>query len=177
MNNLIFLTFIKVWTQWVLCKLTLHETHCIHTSMTVKKWNVFLKRIREKGVLLQFQTFSALCLLIEDLTPNKEELNDTRRRTGWLNKVHRYRPVIEKVISLHLEDRHIFGEHSQASVNKAKWVIGEGYCCAQVICNQCRSSPRWLVGNITFQQSQLCQKPYTVRRTDKEGYLMIIEAR
>ena len=71
-------------------------------------------------MVFQFQTFSALCLLIEDLAPTKDELNDAGRRTGWLNKVHRYRPVIEKVISLHLEDPHIFGEHSQASVHKAK---------------------------------------------------------
>ena len=70
--------------------------------------------------MLSFQTFSALSLLIHGLTPNKDELNDPKRRSLWLDKVHKYRPVVEKVMSLHREDTQIVGEHSQASVNKAK---------------------------------------------------------
>ena len=46
--NFMFLRFTEVWTQRVMCKvsdalwvslLTLHRTHCVHTSMNLKKGN------------------------------------------------------------------------------------------------------------------------------------------
>ncbi|XP_053396342.1 E3 ubiquitin-protein ligase rnf213-alpha-like isoform X2 [Mercenaria mercenaria] len=65
-------------------------------------------------------TFSALCLLLENLSPKGTDLNNPRGRSHWLNKVHRYRPVVEKVISLHGEDHTLYGAHSVQSVRRAK---------------------------------------------------------
>ncbi|KAL4233165.1 hypothetical protein ACF0H5_007850 [Mactra antiquata] len=65
-------------------------------------------------------TFAALCMLIENLEPNRKDLDDNRGRSQWLNKVHRYRPVIEKVISLHNEDPRLYGAHSYQSVHRAR---------------------------------------------------------
>ncbi|XP_053396010.1 E3 ubiquitin-protein ligase rnf213-alpha-like [Mercenaria mercenaria] len=65
-------------------------------------------------------TFSALCLLLENLSPKGTDLNNLRGRSHWLNRVHRYRPVVEKVISLHGEDPTLYGAHSIQSVRRAK---------------------------------------------------------
>ncbi|XP_053396009.1 E3 ubiquitin-protein ligase rnf213-alpha-like [Mercenaria mercenaria] len=65
-------------------------------------------------------TFSALCLLLENLSPKGTDLNNLRGRSHWLNRVHRYRPVVEKVISLHAEDPTLYGAHSIQSVRRAK---------------------------------------------------------
>ncbi|XP_060590421.1 E3 ubiquitin-protein ligase rnf213-alpha-like, partial [Ruditapes philippinarum] len=65
-------------------------------------------------------TFSALCLLIENLSPKGTDLNNLRGRSHWLSRVHRYRPVVEKVISLHGEDPTLYGAHSIQSVRRAK---------------------------------------------------------
>ncbi|XP_053396335.1 E3 ubiquitin-protein ligase rnf213-alpha-like isoform X2 [Mercenaria mercenaria] len=65
-------------------------------------------------------TFSALCILLENLTPKSTDLNNLRGRSHWLNRVHRYRPIVEKVISLHGEDPTLYGAHRIQSVRRAK---------------------------------------------------------
>ncbi|WAR07285.1 R213A-like protein [Mya arenaria] len=74
----------------------------------------------------EFKTFSALCLLIENLNPKPQELNEEVQRGKWLHKVHLYRPVVEKVLNLHSEDPALYGIHSEPSVRKAK---AEIKCC------------------------------------------------
>ncbi|XP_053396339.1 E3 ubiquitin-protein ligase rnf213-alpha-like isoform X2 [Mercenaria mercenaria] len=65
-------------------------------------------------------TFSSLCLLVENLSPKPNDLNNPKGRCHWLNRVHHYRPVVEKVISLHGEDPELYGAHSYQSVQMAK---------------------------------------------------------
>jgi len=72
--------------------------------------------------LVTLQTFSALCMLIENLTPKSKELENQSSRTSWLNKVHLYRPVIENVLNLHMEDPEVYGRHSAISVKLARLV-------------------------------------------------------
>ncbi|WAR07208.1 R213A-like protein [Mya arenaria] len=72
----------------------------------------------------EFNTFSVLCLLIENLNPKPQELNEEVQRGKWLHKVHLYRPVIEKVLNLHSEDPALYGSHSELSVRRAKSTWG-----------------------------------------------------
>ncbi|XP_060586347.1 E3 ubiquitin-protein ligase rnf213-alpha-like [Ruditapes philippinarum] len=65
-------------------------------------------------------TFSALCLLLENLSPKGADLNSHYGRSQWLRRVHRYRPVVEKVISLQTEDKGQYGAHSVQSVRRAR---------------------------------------------------------
>ncbi|XP_053396018.1 E3 ubiquitin-protein ligase rnf213-alpha-like [Mercenaria mercenaria] len=65
-------------------------------------------------------TFSALCLLVENLSPSKSELDQPVGRAVWLNKVHRYRPVVEKIISVYDEDKNIVEANSIQCAYRAK---------------------------------------------------------
>ncbi|XP_053396355.1 E3 ubiquitin-protein ligase rnf213-alpha-like [Mercenaria mercenaria] len=64
-------------------------------------------------------TFPAVCMLVEKLSPQKSELDQSTGRVNWLNKLHKYRPVVEKVISLQ-KDQHLYGASSLQSLRKAK---------------------------------------------------------
>lgn len=79
--------------------------------------------------LYHFQTFSALCLLIKNLEPTQKEMESQQLRTSWLNKVHLYRPVVEKVLTLHSEDPELYRVHSQRSVQMARFVLQLSVYC------------------------------------------------
>lgn len=51
----------------------------------------------------------ALTWLLQDLTPNKEELNRPNTRMKWFHRVARFRPIIERVIG-HFNDEKTNGE-------------------------------------------------------------------
>ncbi|XP_052238405.1 uncharacterized protein LOC127849699 [Dreissena polymorpha] len=67
-------------------------------------------------------TFSTLCLLIEDLNPVAQELDDKSTRQKWLGKVHKYRPVVETMLAIPMNDSRV-GIHSDSSIKSArsKW--------------------------------------------------------
>lgn len=70
--------------------------------------------------LLFFQIFTGLYLMIESLVPTGKLLNDTRDRMIWLNKVHRFRPIVEKLIHLPQRDPYLYGAQSYKCMCKAK---------------------------------------------------------
>ncbi|XP_052808603.1 E3 ubiquitin-protein ligase rnf213-alpha-like isoform X2 [Mya arenaria] len=88
---------------------------CSSVILEVKKTNPDHFMFKEREF-----TFSALRLLIENLNPKPQELNEEVQRGKWLHKVHLYRPVIEKVLNLHSEDPALYGSHSELSVLRAK---------------------------------------------------------
>jgi len=66
------------------------------------------------------QTFSTLCLLIENLNPELKDFIENERRSEWLNKVYMYRPVVEKVLRLETENPAMFGTHCPQTIRRAK---------------------------------------------------------
>ncbi|XP_052808702.1 E3 ubiquitin-protein ligase rnf213-alpha-like isoform X1 [Mya arenaria] len=92
---------------------------CSSAILEVKKTNPDHFMFKEREF-----TFSVLCLLIENLNPKPQELNEEVQRGKWLHKVHLYRPVIEKVLNLHSEDPALYGSHSELSVRRAKSTWG-----------------------------------------------------
>lgn len=70
-----------------------------------KYGTIFKQDLPECEIFMNFlQTFSALKLLMESLTPTIDHLNTPERRAEWLEKVHRCRPVVENVISIYKEN-------------------------------------------------------------------------
>ncbi|CAC5415235.1 RNF213 [Mytilus coruscus] len=62
---------------------------------------------------LEHQTLDifALTWLLQDLTPNQEELNKSGTRMKWFNRVARYRPIIERVIGHFNDDKSSGGQY------------------------------------------------------------------
>ncbi|XP_052807608.1 E3 ubiquitin-protein ligase rnf213-alpha-like isoform X3 [Mya arenaria] len=89
--------------------------HCSSAILDIQKRNPDHFMFKEQEL-----SFSALCLLIEDLNPKLQELNEEVQREKWLHKVHLYRPVVEKVLNLHSENPALYGIHSAQSVRTAK---------------------------------------------------------
>ncbi|XP_053396017.1 E3 ubiquitin-protein ligase rnf213-alpha-like [Mercenaria mercenaria] len=65
-------------------------------------------------------TFTGVYLLIESIAPGKDTLESGGGRSEWLGKVHRYRSVVEKVISLYSEDPTLYGANVAQIVRKIK---------------------------------------------------------
>jgi len=61
-------------------------------------------------------------MLIEDLTPKLEDVNEDATRLTWLNKVHQYRPVVEKILRLETENPVLYGTHSPQTICRAKYI-------------------------------------------------------
>ncbi|XP_052239407.1 E3 ubiquitin-protein ligase rnf213-alpha-like [Dreissena polymorpha] len=60
---------------------------------------------------------STLCLLIENLNPKSQELDNEDSRQKWLNKVYRYRPVVETILN---DSRHGV-HHASQRLAKSLW--------------------------------------------------------
>ncbi|KAH3807136.1 E3 ubiquitin-protein ligase RNF213-like [Dreissena polymorpha] len=65
-------------------------------------------------------THATLCLLIEQLNPTSDELNDRSGQLNWLERVNKYRTIVEPIIQLKRDDVIRYGCHSPASVRRAK---------------------------------------------------------
>ncbi|XP_052242489.1 E3 ubiquitin-protein ligase rnf213-alpha-like [Dreissena polymorpha] len=62
------------------------------------------------------QINSVLCLLIGDVSPVKEDMGDIHAQNKWLNKVYRYRPVVETV----LHRQSVATASDKSAINSAK---------------------------------------------------------
>ncbi|XP_052808680.1 E3 ubiquitin-protein ligase rnf213-alpha-like isoform X1 [Mya arenaria] len=110
---------------------------CSSAILEIKKTNPDHFMFKEREF-----TFSALCLLIENLNPKTQELNDEVQRGNWLHKVHLYRPVVEKVLNLHLEDPALYGNHSEPSIRRAKSTWGRVIVMKLFIEHVCKKDGR-----------------------------------
>ncbi|XP_052808614.1 E3 ubiquitin-protein ligase rnf213-alpha-like isoform X2 [Mya arenaria] len=88
---------------------------CSSAILEVKKTNPDHFMFKEREF-----TFSALCLLIENLNPKLQDLNEEVQREKWLLKVYLYRSVVEKVLNMHSENPALHGIDSAQSVRRAK---------------------------------------------------------
>ncbi|XP_053396012.1 E3 ubiquitin-protein ligase rnf213-alpha-like [Mercenaria mercenaria] len=65
-------------------------------------------------------TFTAVCLLVENMSPTKSQLDTEAGRSKWLNNVHRYRSMVEKVISLYDKEPVLHGPSVTHVVRRIK---------------------------------------------------------
>ncbi|XP_052808691.1 E3 ubiquitin-protein ligase rnf213-alpha-like isoform X2 [Mya arenaria] len=110
---------------------------CSSAILEVKKNNPDHFMFKEREI-----TCSALCLLIENLNPKPQELNEEVQRGKWLHKVHLYRPVVEKVLNLHFEDPALYGIDSTPSVRRAKSTWGRVVVMKLFIEHVCKKEGR-----------------------------------
>ncbi|XP_052243455.1 E3 ubiquitin-protein ligase RNF213-like [Dreissena polymorpha] len=64
-------------------------------------------------------TFSALCMLLEELTPKPNELDKTTSRQDWISKVYTYRHVVETMLNIKQNDVR-YGLHSENTIRRAR---------------------------------------------------------
>ncbi|KAH3728218.1 hypothetical protein DPMN_054169 [Dreissena polymorpha] len=64
-------------------------------------------------------TYSALCMLLEELTPKPKELDKTTSRQDWISKVYTYRHVVETMLNTKQNDAR-YGLHSENTIRRAR---------------------------------------------------------
>ncbi|XP_052243691.1 E3 ubiquitin-protein ligase rnf213-alpha-like [Dreissena polymorpha] len=92
-------------------------------------------------------TFATLCLLIDELNPSPKDLDDRSEQLKWLERVYRYRPVVETILQLRGEGA-LFGNHSFASVKRAKCMWSRVLVMKLFLENVCKKETK---DNITIK--------------------------
>ena len=67
-----------------------------------------------------FQIYTSLGLLIQDMKPDINDLNEEMPRSKWLGKVNRFRPLVENVMSLAAEESEIPITKKNVSMHEAR---------------------------------------------------------
>ena len=83
---------------------------------------IYLKLLK---CICSFQTLDILILhfILENLAPQKDEIDNSEKRFDWIQKVKRMSPVVERMLASASEsvpDRHAFGEVCMRFLTKCR---------------------------------------------------------